>query len=216
MRSTGARRSAKPKAAKKDAYHHGDLRRALIDAAVGMIVDSGASSVALREVARRAGVSQAAPYRHFADKDALVAAVAEEGHRLMYEAMREAIAPVEDAMERFRDLGVAYVEFAVKHPGHFRVMFGPICADLQAYPSLAEQSSSTFQLLLQSVDECQHAKLVRKGDRREIALFAWTVVHGLASLLVDGQLKATDYAAKPLRPIVEHMLLLAFEGMVRR
>jgi AcrR family transcriptional regulator len=194
---------------KRHGYHHGDLRRALIDGALKIIEKEGEEACTLREVARRVGVSQAAPYRHFADKDALIAAVAEEGHRLLQESMREAAAPhTHSEVARFRELGIAYVEFAVAHPAHFHVMFGPICGTLGEHPSLAAEGARSFMILLDAVADCQRKKVVRGDDPQEIAQFAWTVVHGLASLLVDGQLPP-----QPLRPLATRILKLAFEGM---
>src|SRR5262245_23788463 len=104
-------------------YHHGDLRRALLDAALEILAEGGAAGLTLREVARRAGVTHAAPYRHFEDKAALLAAVAEEGFRAVYAEMLARSERVKDPVERLYQIGAAYVLFAVTHPAHFRVMF---------------------------------------------------------------------------------------------
>jgi AcrR family transcriptional regulator len=108
-------------------YHHGNLPQALRDAALALINEAGADALTLRGAAKRAGVSQAAPYRHFRNKEALLAAVAEEGFRAMAEAMGRRAAPHRaDPAGRLRALGRAYVEFATRHPAHFRVMFGRV------------------------------------------------------------------------------------------
>lgn len=170
-------------------YHHGNLRRAMLDAALGLVEEEGAGALTLRATARRAGVSQAAPYRHFASKQALLAAVAEEGFRTMAQAMRAASAAEgDDPLARFRALGLAYVDFATTHPAHFRVMFGRAAADRSAYPSLQEAAGETFDLLVSAIADCQRAGFVRPGDPAELALAAWSATHGLASLWVDGQL----------------------------
>jgi AcrR family transcriptional regulator len=170
-------------------YHHGNLRRALLDAALGLVEEEGAGGLTLRAAARQAGVSQAAPYRHFASKQALLAAVAEEGFRAMGQAMRAASAAEgDDPLARFRAIGLAYVGFATTHPAHFRVMFGRAAADRSAYPSLQVAAGETFGLLLSAIEDCQRAGLVRAGDPAELALAAWSATHGFASLWTDGQL----------------------------
>ena len=178
-------------ARRRKTYHHGNLRRALLDGALRLVEDQGAEALTLRAAARRAGVSQAAPYRHFADKQALLAAVAEEGFRALTDAMRRAAAAqAAGALARFRALGLAYVEFASTHPAHFRVMFGREVADRSAYPPLQAAALETFGLLVEAVAECQRAAFVRAGDPEALALSAWSTVHGLSALLVDGQLEA--------------------------
>lgn len=180
-RSTAGRRRA--------TYHHGNLPRALVDAALRLVETEGAEALTLRAAARKAGVSQAAPYRHFANKQALLAAVAEEGFRAMSQAMRRASTPhTADPLGRFRAQGLAYIEFATTHPAHYRVMFGRAMADKSAYPSLRAASGETFGLLVEAIRDCQRAGLVRAGDPEELALGAWSAVHGLSSLAADGQL----------------------------
>jgi AcrR family transcriptional regulator len=174
---------------RRSTYHHGNLPRALVDAALRLVETQGAEALTLRGAARLAGVSQAAPYRHFTDKQALLAAVAEEGFRTMTRAMRRASAPhAADPLGRFRAQGLAYIEFATAHPAHYRVMFGRAMADKSAYPSLQAASAETFGLLVEALRDCQKAGLVRPGDSEELALCAWSAVHGLSSLAVDGQL----------------------------
>jgi AcrR family transcriptional regulator len=170
-------------------YHHGKLPKALVAAAVRLVESGGVGALTLRGAARKAGVSQAAPYRHFADKQALLAAVAEEGFRSLTEAMRQASAPHEgDPLGRFHALGRAYVEFAMAHPAHYRIMFGQAGADRSAYPLLRAAAEETFGLLVAAIQDCQGAGLVRPGDAEELALAAWSASHGLSSLAVDGQL----------------------------
>jgi len=184
-----AKRIPRRRTARARKYHHGNLRRAMLDAALGLVEEEGAGALTLRAAARRAGVSQAAPYRHFASKEALLAAVAEDGFRTMGQGMREASAAEgDDPLARFRALGLAYVDFATTHPAHFQVMFGRAAADRSAYPSLQQAAGETFDLLVSAIADCQRAGLVRPGDPAELALAAWSATHGLASLWVDGQL----------------------------
>jgi len=185
----GRRAGTARRAGPRRSYHHGNLRRALLDSALSLVEREGAEALTLRAAARRAGVSQAAPYRHFRDKDALLAAVAEEGFRAMTEAMRRATVPYEgDPLARLRARGMAYVEFATSHAAHFKVMFGRVAADRSKHPSLMEAAQEAFELLVAAIKDCQQAGLVRGGDPEELALCAWSATHGLSALAVDGQL----------------------------
>ena len=169
-------------------YHHGNLRQALIDGAKDLIAEKGPDGFTLRELARRVGVSHTAAYRHFADKDALLAAVAEEGFRRMGEAFDRAVRGSSDPMETFTAVGLAYVRFAVDNPANFQVMFR--MADcMPDVPSLQEASDGSYQVLLDQVQAAQDAGIVREGPVELLALTAWSTVHGLARLLVD---KAVD------------------------
>ncbi len=194
---------------RRDRYHHGDLRRALLEAALQLIEREGPQGLTLRAAARLAGVSQAAPYRHFADKQALLATVAEEGFRAMTAAMRRATRPhADEPLLRFQALGLSYVGFARSHPGHFRVMFGPEAADRSLYPSLGEAAGETFRLLVEAIVECQKSGFVREGDPEELAVTAWSTVHGLSALLVDGQLGGKAGRVDDLAPRVTQNLFL--------
>jgi AcrR family transcriptional regulator len=176
--------------ARRRSYHHGNLRAALVEAALGLVTREGVEALTLRGTARLAGVSPAAPYRHFADKRALLAAVAEEGFRLLAAALRAAGGPGADPRERFRGRGRAYVAFATGHPSHFRVMFGRELADREAYPSLRQAAAAAFDALVQGMADAQQAGVVREGDPRELGLTAWVAMHGLSTLLLDGRLQA--------------------------
>jgi AcrR family transcriptional regulator len=196
-------------AASKRPYHHGDLRRALIEAALQLIAAEGARALTLREVARRAGVTHAAPYRHFPSKDALLAAVAEEGFRGLHNAMLERMERAgADLRNRFLESGVGYVLFAVQHPAHFRVMFGSELPASASYPELAAVGHAAFAVLTDAIAACQQAGLVRADPVPELALAAWTQVHGLAMLLIDRQLEPYGGAtrAEELAYTVAHLL----------
>src|SRR2546428_10887865 len=122
---------------KKRPYHHGNLRQALIDAALELIEERGVPALTLREVARRVGVTHAAPQRHFAGRAALVAAVAEQGFRGLGAHVAAVRASARTPAQQLRALGVAYVEYALAHPAHLRVMFSPEVADKSRHPQLA-------------------------------------------------------------------------------
>lgn len=205
----------KTTAQSKTGYHHGDLRRALIEASLALVSEEGFSALTLREVARRAGVTHAAPYRHFPDKEALLAAVAEEGFRAMAALMRERMDKVEGPVERLGACGVAYVLFAVQHPAHFRVMFGPHFAKPRDHEGLAKEGSTAFGLLVQSIVQGQQAGLLREGEPLPLALMAWSQVHGLASLLVDQQLDQALQKGTTVEDLACFQTRLLLEGMRR-
>ena len=171
---------------KKATYHHGALREALVDAAAQVAAEKGVSALSLREAARRAGVSQAAPYHYFDDKSALLAAVAEAGFRAFDEAQAEAIAHVTDPLSRLQELGASYVRFALDKPHYFKVMFRPHLVEHHKYASLHEVSRRAFERL---VDCTRAARLVHGHDDVDsmaAATLMWSVPHGLAMLFLDG------------------------------
>jgi AcrR family transcriptional regulator len=169
-------------------YHHGDLRRALVAAALEMVRDDGVAALTLRSVAKKAKVSHMAPYHHFADKAALIAAVAEEGFRGLRDAMQARVDKCPDnPRAQFRESGIAYVVFAVGHPNVFRVMFGPETAETEAYPGLHEAANEAFAVVQGLVERSQDNEGIRSDDSRQIGITAWALVHGLAMLCIDGQ-----------------------------
>jgi AcrR family transcriptional regulator len=200
----------------KGSYHHGNLRRALIDAALGLIEKEGAAALSLRAAARRAGVSTAAPYRHFPSRKALLAAVAEEGFRLLGEEIRRAIAPHGDnAARRLGESGVAYVLFAAANPSRYNVMLSPELADRTAHPSLAAAEEDTRRLLLDAVRDYQEAGWMDSRDPGELALSAWSSVHGLASLITSGHVPVASSDPAQIEAIaraVVRSLVPGFDG----
>jgi AcrR family transcriptional regulator len=213
-RKAASLRSRKPKARTAPArstYHHGNLHRALIDAALRILQAEGSAALSLRGAARAAGVSQAAPYRHFADKEQLLAAVAEEGFRSLNAAALAATAGLErDLVNRFLMQGQTYVSFAVAHPAQFRLMFGRELAGRSEHPGLEAAAEETFARLLGAVREGQAAGLLRPGDPMDQAMAAWSMVHGLSSLLVDGRLAPRD---EPLEAFAFRALQYLFLGL---
>jgi len=152
-------------------YHHGDLRTALLDAADALLDEGGDGAVSLREAARRAEVSATAAYRHFADKEALLAALAARH----FAQFGQALGSVD-----FHGKGRAYVRFALARPGRFRLMFGPILGHAKAHPALEQASRASFEALTAA------------AGSQEDALRAWGLVHGIAHLLLDGAICAED------------------------
>ena len=168
-------------------YHHGNLREALLQAAIRLIAEMGPNNFTLREVARRASVSHNAPYRHFRDKDDLLGAVAAQGFRELTQAMLEEAASKSNARDRLKHSGLAYVSFALRRPEHFTVMFDLPASKCQ-HPECTEASKGAFAALLSFVEDCQVEGQLPSGRSRERALLAWSLVHGIARLAVTGRL----------------------------
>ena len=156
--------------------------------ALELIEQEGAACLSLRAAARRVGVSAAAPYRHFPSREALLAAVAEEGFRLLGEEIAGAIAAHDEPARRLGEAGIAYVLFAAAYPSRYQVMFGPELADRSAHPSLEAAADETSRLLLGAVRDYQEAGFMSSRDPGEAQLAAWSSVHGLASLIVSGHI----------------------------
>jgi AcrR family transcriptional regulator len=176
----------------RTAYHHGDLRGALLDAALQLIESEGLAGLSLRAVARKVGVSHAAPYHHFADRTALLAAVAEEGFQALHGAMLARTAGVADPRQRLRETGIGYVRFALEHPAHFRVMFSPEFRERSPHPGLQAAAAAAYGLLEEAIVECQRRGYARPGDADAMVRAAWALVHGIATLLLDGHLEREE------------------------
>ncbi|MGB8699129.1 MAG: TetR/AcrR family transcriptional regulator [Thermosynechococcaceae cyanobacterium] len=176
--------------AAKTSYHHGDLRQSLIDAAIALISEEGISDLSLRQVARRVGVSHNAPYRHFEDKEALLAAVAEQGFQSLRAAMEIARQGIPlDASQRLEAIGIAYVKFALAQPFHYRLMFGDYRCNLSKYSALAEAAQQSFMVLVNTIREGQAAGIFRSADPVNMARVAWSLVHGQSMLALDNKLQ---------------------------
>ncbi|NEZ61696.1 TetR/AcrR family transcriptional regulator [Leptolyngbyaceae cyanobacterium CCMR0082] len=196
--------------ATKKSYHHGDLRRALLDSALAIITEQDISALSLRQVARRAGVSHTAPYRHFADKEALLAAVAEEGFREFSRYLEQARDAESTPLAQLQATGIAYVEYALRYPTHYQVMFGSYCADADAFPLLTTTANKSFQILVDIIADGQAAQEMQPGEPQLLALANWSLVHGLAMLLLDNRLGIEGDAVKPL---IENTLQLMQQGV---
>jgi AcrR family transcriptional regulator len=168
----------------RETYHHGDLRTALLDVAETLLDEGGPEAVSLREAARRAGVSPTAAYRHFADKESMQAALAVRGFDAFAASLAEAASS--DPDELLSAMGQAYVRFAVTRPGRFRLMFGTAVAERERHPELkaaVERASMGFR----GAVGCSEP-----ADNVLGMLRAWSMIHGLAQLVIDGMLPGYD------------------------
>jgi AcrR family transcriptional regulator len=183
--TAGPNEAAKPDRAR---YHHGDLRRALLEEAVRTIRDGGAAALTLRAVGARLGVSRTALYRHFSDKSALLNAVSEDGFRRLSEALRHSWESAGGGVAGFTAQGHAYVRFALDNPSHYRVMFG-VWSSREHDTALRAAGAHAFQLLVDALAELQRDGIARRDEPPELmALYVWATVHGVAMLGIDGRL----------------------------
>ena len=185
-------------------YHHGDLRRALLSSALEILAEGGVAGLSLRAAARRAKVSAMAPYRHFPDKEALLAAVAEHGFRQLTARFTAAAAATPDPRAALAALGVAYVLFARDEPSLFKLMFGSSVEKKSAHPGLDEAGWACFNTLRQAV-----ATVGFFDDEpalNDVSLACWSLVHGLSALIVDGRL--VDRGAGPPEAIAKRLTSL--------
>ncbi len=196
---------------KAHAYHHGDLRNALVEAGLEVLSKEGAEALNLREVARRAGVSHAAPYRHFVDKQALIDAIAEDGFHLLWAFIEKAAAkPTKSGGKRLIALGQAYVQFALHHPDHFRIMFTSV-REAEESNQLYIASKAGFHVLIEALQAGQASGELVKDDPIDQAKMLWASMHGLAVLLIDNQFtdagsELEKYADSLVKRCIEQIL----------
>jgi AcrR family transcriptional regulator len=186
-------------------YHHGNLRRGLLDVALATIRAEGVEGLTLREIGARLGVSRTALYRHFTDKRALLAAVATEGFRMLRQQLVTAWAGGAGGRAAFESMGVAYVRFAVANPSHYRVMFGGFVDPKACGPELAAEAAGAFQALVDALAALQREATVRDDDTVTMARFVWAVVHGVAMLGIDGQLRESGGVEELMRYALERL-----------
>ena len=192
---------------KKKAYHHGDLKNALIKAGVEILAKDGVSGLSLRKVASKVGVSHAAPYSHFVDKQALIAAISTEGFRQLYERVNAVAEEYKAKPSRqLVEVAWAYVQFALDDRDRFKVMFSGVLEKEKEYPEFVAESQRNFQLVKMIVEANQAAGMLRSGLSDLAALSAWGIVHGFVMLLLEGQIPHAILERKSLRELVEFQL----------
>lgn len=197
-------------------YHHGDLRRALLSASLAVLAEVGADGFTLREVARRAGVNHRAVYRHFEDKRALLAAIAEEGYRALASEIEAALLELPEARieERLVKLCERYVRFARNEPSRYQVMFGPRLNVDERFPDLEAAIRLALAPLLRELERA--APGASTTARRDAGIGLWSSVHGLSSLVLVGRVPVKEkhlsrYVDALFRPMV-HGIVRALRG----
>jgi len=191
-------------------YHHGDLRNSLINAGLVILAKEGVNALSLRKAARRAGVSHAAPYRHFADKEALIAAIAEEGYQKLAQRMGQAAAQFPgEPHTQLLETGWAYIQFALENPNHLRVMFGSFSENCEL------DTGSSFDLLVNTIQAGQEAGTIAPGDPLQLAMTAWSVVHGLAILLIEDKVPPVTQKTIRAEQVARACIQTLYDGLRR-
>lgn len=206
-------RPAAKRSAPRTRYHHGDLRQALLAAAHQLLEQGGSGALTLRAAAQSAGVSAAAPYRHFADREALLAAALREGFEDMAQALRAAREAGSDPVDAYLAVGRAYLAFAAAHPRLYSVMFS---AEFERvlYPELLDAGRAAFGEVLTAANALGDARLIGTRSAEDVALAGWTTVHGLASVQIDGLL-AQVLPVDPAQA-AERLFSILIEGIAPR
>jgi len=200
-------RPKRPRRPRRSTYHHGDLPRALRDAATRLLAERGSDGLTLREAARLVGVNHAAAYRHFADKRALLAAVAEEGYAKLARDMHGADAKTAEPGERLRRIGTAYVAFARADPALFALMTGPRLNEDGRFPSLERALRDGVDALEAPLRDGQAAGLLREGPIEPIALAVLMLIHGYAQMVLSRRVRVAparigEYLGTLLQPFM--------------
>ncbi len=201
-------------AKKRNTYHHGALREQLISSALELLEEVGPNDLSIREVARRGGVSHAAPYRHFADKEALIAALMEEGYRDLSIRMTAAAAKHPgDPASQLNAAGVAYVELALARPALFRLMFSRNMCDFGKFESLSRTAKEAFEILAALVGACYQAGSFKQADPQRAVMACWALTHGLSTLLLERQLLMIPGAEENPLILAAELNRLLMEGL---
>jgi AcrR family transcriptional regulator len=184
-------------------YHHGDLKNALIQAGVEILAKDGLHGLSLRSVARKAGVSHAAPYAHFSDKQALIAAISTEGYKLLYDQLDAAIlGHAGDVHRQLIEIAWTYVQFAIHQNEFFKIMFSGTLEQEQEYPEFVEFSQKTFRMVMEVISACQKAGILRDTQPDLMTVLLWGQVHGVISLTMMGQVSHTLLERYDARSII--------------
>lgn len=201
----------------KKAYHHGDLTNSLLHAAEQLLEQKGVGAVSLREVAKVAGVSHTAPYRHFADKNTLLAGLAVIGYGRLADEMERCV--IEHPNDPVKQLGMScetYVALAIKHPQMTNLMFGGALNSQCNEGILDEESGRAFNGLLKIIQNGQQAGIYIDKEARELALFTWSLAHGFSMLITAGQLGELNDDEKAVQEIISSMGKMIMNGIGKK
>lgn len=198
-------------------YHHGDLRRVLIDAALKLAEEGGPEAVSVREAARRAGVSAGAPFRHFESRHALMTAVAEEAQRRFRAEIERALAgaPADDPLQRFRELGVAYLRWAMKNPAHFEIISSGRHFDHDAAAALSRDNAELVALTERTLAEAFEKGQLKPADLKQVQIAGRALVYGFARMNVDGHFPRWGVARGEAGRMAEAVIDLFIKGIAK-
>ena len=188
-------------------YHHGDLKNALIQAGMEILAEEGLGRLSLRKVAKQAGVSHAAPYSHFKDKQALIAAISTEGFKRLYSQIQAIFEQYQDKPDTLLvETAWAYFQFALNETDCFKLMFSSTLEKEKDYPDFVAASKKTFSQLVEIVKVCQTGGVLEEGAADLAAVRLWSTVHGFISLLLEGQISSTVTDGRDLKTLLMDVL----------
>jgi AcrR family transcriptional regulator len=207
--------------APRRSYHHGNLRQALVEATLQLLEDQSPETVTVREAARRAGVSSGAPFRHFANRTALLTAVAEEAHRRFRDEIARALAVApDDPTQRFRAIGLAYLHWALGNPTLFRVISTRGLIDFDGSEYLQSDNRALRSQIETLMREAQRHGQIREGELAHLELAARALVYGLARMAIDGHFAqwsiAGESAVQSMEAVIDLFLAMAAAPSLRR
>jgi AcrR family transcriptional regulator len=192
-----------------------DLRQKVLDASLALIEEGGLDRLSMREVARKAGVSHQAPYHHFGDREAILAAIAGEGFATLEQALVRAAAQAgSEPAKAVEAMGRAYVEFALRHPAYFQAMFRADAVPLDGYPEARKREDEAFGTLVAGIDKAVSSQPA--DVRRAIAVACWAMVHGLATLILEGSLARKVGIPKAKQKQLADEVIRTFSGLLGR
>jgi AcrR family transcriptional regulator len=199
-------------------YHHGDLKRVLIDAALGLVEEGGVEAVSVREAARRAGVSPGAPFRHFPSRVALLTAVAEEAQRRFRAEIDAALSEVPDGdpLARFRCFGLAYLRWAMRNPAHFEIISSGRYFDHDKAAELSRDNSELIGMTERTLAGAFAKGQLRTGDLKQVQIAGRALVYGFARMSIDGHFPRWGIAEADAERTAEAILDLFIEGIAKR
>jgi AcrR family transcriptional regulator len=199
-------------------YHHGDLRRVLVDAAFDLVGEGGADGLSVREAARRAGVSPGAPFRHFSSREALLAAVAEEAQRRLGAEVERTLAkaPADNPLQRFRAVGIAYMRWATRNPTHFEVISSRRLFDHGKSAEVTADNAEVIGLTERLLKEAHARGQLGTSDLKQVLIAARAMVYGFARMAIDGHFPRWGVTAAEVDRTAEAILDLFLAGVARR
>jgi AcrR family transcriptional regulator len=203
------------KTSPKIAYHHGNLREELVTLGLAILESEGMAALTMREIARRLHVSATAPLHHFESKTALLAAIAAQGFRMLFEHRLAALKDQREPHDRLMAVLLAYVAFARAHPALFQLMHGPEIPDKAQFPELNEAAVRSYSLLESAVADYLMAHDGSMERRREATLAAWTACYGLAQIMTSPQNTPRYVLRKDPEGIAQTIFEIFIQGLSR-
>jgi len=190
-----------------------DLRQDVLQASLALIEEGGLDRLSMRKVARKAGVSHQAPYHYFGDREAILAALAGEGFSRLGQSLARAAADAGEPGDAVVAMGKAYVDFAIRHPPYFQVMFRADAVPLDRYPEARKQENEAFGKLVEEIDKAFTNQAPE--ERRRIAVAVWAMVHGLATLILEGSLARKVGVPKLRQKQLAYEVIATFAGLLK-